>query len=125
MKTKTIIIWVIILALIGWGIYAYVQYERTPGQLDGFAQCLKDKGITFYGAFWCPHCAAQKAMFGKSVHLLPYVECSNPAGDAQLPVCNDKGIKSYPTWIFPDGSELNGTIPLADLAAKSGCALPQ
>ena len=45
-----------------------------PGQYDVFAQCLKDTGAVFYGAFWCPHCQSQKKLFGSSVKLLPYDE---------------------------------------------------
>lgn len=95
-----------------------------PGKYDVFAQCLKDKGATFYGAFWCPHCQDQKKLFGSSVKLLPYVECSNAAGNAQLPVCTEKNISSYPTWEFADGSRLTGEVALATLAEKTSCELP-
>ncbi len=85
------------------------------------AQCLKDKGAVFYGAFWCPHCKAQKAEFGDAVPALPYVECSNPDGNSQTAICQQKGVQSYPTWIFPDGSRLTGEQTLEALAAKVGC----
>ena len=110
-----------VLALLGWWIYAI----STPGNYDEFAQCLKDKGAVFYGAFWCPHCKAQKGMFGKSASKLPYVECSNPDGQSQTQMCIDKGITAYPTWVFADGSRLSGEIALATLAEKTSCALPQ
>ncbi|HEY4483152.1 MAG TPA: hypothetical protein VI953_03205 [Candidatus Paceibacterota bacterium] len=99
-------------------------------QMDQFAMCLKDKGAVFYGAFWCSHCAAQKALFGNSVDKLPYVECSTADSQGQLQICKDKEIKSYPTWEFPPvlgttaPSRLTGEIPLAQLADKTGCALP-
>lgn len=96
-----------------------------PGKLDAFADCLKQNGATFYGAFWCPHCQSQKALFGKSAKRLPYLECSTPDGRGQTAVCKDKKIESYPTWEFKDGSRLNGEIPLAQLAEKTGCLLPQ
>lgn len=95
-----------------------------PGKYDEFAMCLKDKGAAFYGAFWCPHCQAQKKLFGSSAKLLPYVECSTADANAQTQICIDKGIKSYPTWIFADGSQLTGEIPLAQLAEKTSCVLP-
>ena len=66
-------------------------------QMDTFAMCLEDKGAVFYGAFWCSHCAAQKALFGNSVDKLPYVECSTPDSQGQLPICKKKKIKNYPT----------------------------
>ena len=76
--------------------------DAQPGKYDTFAQALKDKGATFYGAFWCPHCKAEKALFGTSVKLLPYVECSAQNGVDQLQVCIDKKVETYPTWTFPD-----------------------
>ena len=73
----------------------------TSTKYDAFATCLKDQGAVFYGAWWCPHCKSQKALFGSSQKLLSYVECSNPEGNTQTPACNDKKIESYPTWEFP------------------------
>lgn len=105
------------------GVSLLALSDNQPGKLDAFAQCLGEQGAKFYGAFWCPHCQNQKAMFGKSEKLLPYVECSTPDGRSQLPICNDIGISSYPTWIFTDGSKLTGEIPLADLAVKTSCEL--
>jgi thiol-disulfide isomerase/thioredoxin len=126
-KTKQTLIWslIIIVFISGLGYLVYKNSAPTgPGQLDGFAQCLKDKGATFYGAFWCPHCQKEKSWFGSSVHLLPYVECSTPDGNAQTQICIDKKISGYPTWIFADGSKLSGEIPLEQLAQKTGCVLP-
>ena len=96
-----------------------------PGRYDDFVFCLKDKGAVFYGAFWCSHCQAQKKLFGSSAKLLPYVECSTADGNARTQVCIDKKIEGYPTWDFVDGSRLNGEIPLAQLAEKTSCELPQ
>jgi thiol-disulfide isomerase/thioredoxin len=126
MKTNQLIIGIVVLALLaGGGVFFFSQQQASaPGPLDGFAQCLKDKGVIFYGAFWCPHCQAQKALFGNSAKLLPYVECSKPDGNSQTQICIDKGIKSYPTWVFPDASQLTGEVPLATLAEKSTCTLP-
>jgi thiol-disulfide isomerase/thioredoxin len=96
-----------------------------PGKYDTFATCLKDKGAVFYGAFWCPHCQAQKKLFGSSQRLLPYVECSTANGQAQTQICLDAKVSSYPTWEFADGSRLNGEISLEQLAEKTSCELPQ
>jgi len=114
-------------ALVAFGalIGGTLWYRSTPGTLDSFAQCLGDQGVTFYGAFWCPHCQNQKALFGKSEKYLPYVECSTPDGKSQLPICDDAGVTGYPTWEFADGSRLGGEIPLATLAEKTNCELPR
>jgi thiol-disulfide isomerase/thioredoxin len=72
-KGKKNIIWLIIIIAAAGGIWLSISYQRTPGKYDALASCLKEKGAVFYGAFWCPHCQNQKAMFGKSAKLLPYV----------------------------------------------------
>lgn len=105
------------------GIFLMVAPKYSSGKLDSFAQCLGEKGATFYGAFWCPHCQNQKAMFGNSERLLPYIECSTPDGNGQLQVCRDADIKGYPTWEFADGSRLSGEVRLETLAEKTGCSL--
>lgn len=116
-------VWLLVGVVIAVG--AWIYYASLPGPLDGFASCLKAKGATFYGAFWCPHCQNQKALFGRSARLLPYVECSTPDGNGQLAACTDKGVKNYPTWVFSDGSVQTGEVSLKDLADKSGCELPK
>jgi len=87
------------------------------------ATCLKASGAKFYGAFWCPHCNDQKAMFGDAVKELPYIECSTPDGRGQTPVCAAANITGYPTWVFADGSTLSGAIEPKELAAKTGCSI--
>ncbi len=123
-RTKNFLIWGAVAVIVFVGIYILTAGNGGPN-LDAFAQCLKDKGATFYGAFWCPHCHNQKAMFGNSAKFLPYVECSKPDGTPpQLQICTDHGVKGYPTWIFADGSRENGEVPLATLATKTNCELP-
>lgn len=111
----------VVLVFVGFGVWNRAQ----PGQYDQFAQCVADRGATFFGAFWCPHCQDQKALFGNSAKLLPYKECSTPNGQGQLAVCDEEGISSYPTWRFGDGSELTGVQSFQTLADKTNCALPQ
>ncbi|MEI6529022.1 MAG: hypothetical protein WCN88_01280 [Candidatus Falkowbacteria bacterium] len=86
-----------------------------------FAQCLKNQGALFYGAFWCSHCQNQKAMFGSDAKDLPFVECSTPDGQGQLAICQQNNIPGYPTWVFKDGSRLSGELTLTQLAEKTGC----
>ncbi len=117
--------WVVVLILFVAFVFWLVRTPGRPGKLDAFATCLKESGTLFYGTFWCPHCQNQKAMFGASAKLLPYIECSTPDGNNQLPVCEAAGITGYPTWKFPDGTVKTGEVPLADLAAASRCSLPQ
>jgi len=78
-----------------------------------------------YGAYWCSHCANQKALFGSSMKYVTYVECSLPDKSGQTEICRRANIESYPTWEFKDGTRLSGEIPLATLAEKTGCTLPE
>ena len=93
--------------------------------LEPFASCIRDSGAKFYGAYWCTHCQDQKKMFGTAKNILPYVECSSSDGKSQTQICKDNNIQGYPTWIFNDGSTLNGTISLDELASKTNCPLPK
>lgn len=121
---KSTIIWLIVLVLFTAGVVWLIRTPGKAGAYDGFAQCIADSGATFYGTFWCPHCQNQKAMFGSSAKLLPYVECSTPDGKSQLPICTEAGIEGYPTWQFADGTRKGGVMELADLSETTGCPLP-
>lgn len=118
---------VILLLIVGVIVTVIVRSTTAPsgpGKYDAFAQCLKDKGAVFYGAYWCPHCQEQKKLFGSAVKLLPYVECSTANGQGQLQVCKDKNISGYPTWDFADGSREGGKLSLEALSEKTSCPLP-
>ena len=95
----------------------------TPAGAQELAQCLKDSGTTFYGAFWCPHCKKQKGEFGAAVDALPYVECSEADGETQTAICKEKKIEGYPTWEFKNGKRVTGEQTFEKLAAMSRCPL--
>lgn len=108
------------------GLYFLDKTETTTLQstkYDSFGICLTEKGATFYGAFWCQHCKEQKKKFENSAKI-PYVECSTPDGNGQNAICKEKGVESYPTWIFADGTKLTGEVSLEILSQKTGCELP-
>ena len=93
----------------------------TPDQqasIDSFAQCLTDAGVSMYGAEWCPHCQAQKALFGDSFQYINYHECT-----VETQACNDAGIQGYPTWIV-DGKQYPGEQSFRALADLTGCEAP-
>lgn len=91
---------------------------------DTFAQCISDSGAKFYGAYWCPHCQAQKKLFNESKYL-PYIECSSADGQSQTKVCTDAKVTGYPTWIFADGSIANGEQSFEELSTKTNCPVPK
>jgi len=78
---------------------------KTSSLYTKLAQCITEKKVQLYGAFWCPHCQAQKAAFGEGAQYLPYIECSNP-DKSQNKTCNDAKIESYPTWVYPTAVSL-------------------
>ena len=92
-------------------------------QYDNFAKCLSDNNVRMYGAYWCPHCANQKEMFGDSFQYVNYIECSLPNRAGQTQACKDAIIESYPTWEFKDGSRTKGEMTFLQLSQKSGCSL--
>ena len=99
--------------------------KESGSPMDRFAKCLAAKDATMYGVFWCDHCREQKEKFGDSFKYVKYVECvTQDAPHELIPVCKAQGIKHTPTWIFSDGSRLEGAEPLATLAEKTGCKAP-
>lgn len=124
-RRTRIAIWILAAIAIALGVFLYVRnIPPANGKYDAFAKCIANTSTTFYGAFWCPHCQAQKKDFGSAAEYLPYVECSLPDASGQTQVCIDKGIESYPTWYFPDNSSSTGEKSLDFLSQKTGCPLP-
>jgi hypothetical protein len=102
----------------------YFLWHRHNSRLDAFAKCLTAKQAKMYGAFWCPHCEEQKDKFGSSFQYAPYVECGIKGSKGIEPVCTQAGIKRFPTWIFADGTRVEGEHELNFLGEQTGCSLP-
>lgn len=119
MKNKIPVIILVCAVAVAIGLVAYPKLRgKSDVSLDSFAQCLADKGATMYGAAWCPHCQREKAAFGASFRLVPYVECPE-----NIKLCTEKGINGYPTWIFGDGRRFEGEQGIEGLSRESGCPL--
>jgi hypothetical protein len=121
-SASKIIIAVLIVA--AFAAVIYLGLRKRGNRLDAFAKCIASKEAKMYGAYWCPHCADQKEMFGSSFQYVPYVECGVPGSRDEGPVCKDAGIKHFPTWQFADGERQEGTLSLQSLGTKTGCGLP-
>ena len=118
---KTLIWGGIVLALlVAYGAWWYYTNHR----YDGFAKCLAAKQTKMYGLYWCPHCAEQKAMFGKAFQYVPYVECAIKGSRELAPACSAAGVKLFPSWQFGSNPPKEGVYPLEELSDKTGCALP-
>ncbi len=116
---KPWLITILILALIP---LLYLNLKPIPYYND-FAQCLTEKDVKFYGAFWCSHCARQKQLFGDAITNINYIECSLPDRSGQTSICISKNITGYPTWEFADNTRLRGEQPIETLSKKTGCPL--
>jgi uncharacterized membrane protein/glutaredoxin len=97
-------------------------YAMPAGGGSGFegalARHLREKGAVMYGAYWCPHCAEQKALFGDAASDVPYVECAKDGINGRPDLCEKAGVKAFPTWVL--GAERReGVQSLAALAALS------
>ena len=129
MERKSIVYGVIPLAFlivfVVTGLW-YMQRGEAPQRqaYDELARCLGEKEAIFYGAFWCPACAQQKTLFEPAAKKLPYTECSTPDRTGQTEICDEKNIRSYPTWEFADGTRACGVAPPEVLAHLAGCAQP-
>ena len=113
--------------LVAVGSFA-IHKMNTPanaGEYDAFAQCLTDKGVAMYGAWWCPHCQNQKKLFSASFSKIKYIECAQPGNsNAQTQECINAKINGYPTWVFADASRIEGEASFNALGNKTGCSLP-
>ena len=84
------------------GVFDEAAGPEEP-QLQALAVHLTETGAKFYGAYWCPRCQEQKALFKASAKRLPYVECSSGGRGSPLTApCVANDIRSYPTWIIDD-----------------------
>ena len=87
--------------------------------LRSLATHLHDSDARFYGAFWCPACQEQKALFTASADRLPYVECTPDGRNKPRAVdCLTKNIQEYPTWII-EGRRVGGIVSVERLARIS------
>jgi hypothetical protein len=98
---------VLIVAGVG---FSFVGANK-PGDFDGFAQCLTDKGAVMYGASFCQYSHAQKSMFGKSEKHLDIRDFGE-----------DSNIKVTPTWVI-NGNYYENVQTFDRLAKLSGCSL--
>ena len=116
-------IFFLIIILLVLGTIATVLLTQSndipPTKYDAFAQCLASKKLTMYGATWCSHCKAEKALFGESFKYVPYVECTENPNE-----CLAKGVEAYPTWIDEKGQKYVGGQGLEKLSEISSCELP-
>ncbi len=122
------------LAILGLALSGCTPTAETTGSTNSeltadapyearLANHLTEQNAAMYGAFWCPHCEDQKALFGDAVDQVPYVECDPEGEDAQPELCQAKEIQGYPTWEI-EGELYPGTRSLEELAQLTGFEAP-
>ncbi|MFM7753813.1 MAG: hypothetical protein ACKO58_05410 [Cyanobium sp.] len=97
---------------------AKAAQAASSARQQALANHLKARGAQFFGAFWCPACTQQKALFGKQAGArLPYVECTDAKGSQ---ICSAAGVRAFPTWDMPGKPRLVGVQSVEELARWSG-----
>ncbi len=110
--------------IFGGFLISAIITKSAPSSYDHFAQCLTEKGVKMYGAYWCPHCQNQKEVFGNAFRYVTYEECATPGQpDVMTQACKDAEVEGYPTWKNAAGEIRTGEQSLEELATFSGCAL--
>ncbi|WP_231753225.1 peptidylprolyl isomerase [Rosistilla carotiformis] len=111
--------------LVGQPLHSETSAEgEAAPDLVAFAKALRDGGVVFFGAAWCPICTDQKELFEDGQNYLPFVEVTHP--DHSLNATGTaEGISSFPTWRFQGGTEVEGVLSLAEISQRSGIAIPQ
>ncbi|MFZ0322074.1 MAG: hypothetical protein WAL56_23305 [Candidatus Sulfotelmatobacter sp.] len=120
--SRKMLMWggIAVLFALAWAGGWYYRNHR----YDNFAKCLASKQTKMYGLYWCPHCAEQKAMFGKAIRYVPYVECAIKGVGGITAECKAAGIKLFPSWQFGANPPKEGVFPMQELSDKTGCPLP-
>src|SRR5258708_4053201 len=109
---------VAVLAPFGAAFIFAMPSSAGSGSEAALARHLRESGAVMYGAYWCPHCEEQKALFGDAARDLPYVECDPNGVNARPDLCEKAGVKAFPTWTI-GGQRREGVQSLGALADAS------
>lgn len=113
------VILVMILALLHV-YYSGLLSPRADPRLTALAEHLDDRGVKYYGAYWCPSCQEQSDLFGAAAEKLPYVECNPNGRQGGLAIaCRDNEIEGFPTWVI-NKRKIQGILKPQELADYTG-----
>jgi len=92
--------------------------------VTNLAKYMGSADCAMYGSYTCPHCNTQKLMFGDAFKYIKYVECNPNGKNANVELCNQKGIEAFPTWDI-NGQFYEGAKSLRELAKLTGYKPPE
>ena len=103
-------------------VYVPKRIKRESSeQAIQLARKLRETGAVVYTAYWCPHCARQKELFGREAWKeLRNVECAPKGYNAQPGICLAKQVDGYPTMILGNGKRISGERSLSEIAKEIG-----
>ena len=112
MRKKSLITWIVILAVVLLSIF--ILNKSPNGSSEELAKCIGENSV-LYGQLGCHACETQEEMFGENYQYLTVIDCFF-AGDE----CIEKEIEGTPTWII-DGQKYKGVQSLEKLKELTGC----
>jgi len=119
-KKVQVLITFIIAILLVTGLYIFTDwFSKVTGYFAGedektkLAQCLQEQNAEFYTSVYCPACAKQKAILGRSIKLINTIDCGK-----NLENCPN--IKEIPAWYLNKTIHYN-YFNLTELDELSGC----
>ncbi|HAC92495.1 MAG TPA: hypothetical protein DCF63_17975 [Planctomycetaceae bacterium] len=105
------------------GDYGLTAEGEPADDLVGFAKALAATTTVLFGADWHSGTTDQRQLFQDGAKYLPFVNVTNPNRSPNQ-TASQNNITAYPTWVFPDGSRLEGVQSLATISLRSGVAIP-
>lgn len=103
------------------------RYERpmpvgqARNSIEGIAECLTAKGVTFFGSPECGHCKHEKEWFGPYFHKVNMNNCIGSS--AERAKCKRLRTYPFPTWLQEStGRRIARPSNIEELANYFGCA---
>ena len=112
MKKKSLITWIVILAVIVLAIL--ILTKSANGSTKELAQCIGENS-ELYTQLGCHACTTQEDMFGENYQYITAIDCFFDQQE-----CINKEIRGTPTWVI-NGEEYLGTQSIDKLKELTGC----
>lgn len=114
MKKKSVITWIVIIAVVAFAIF--ILNKPQPLTDEEFAKCLGENS-ELYTQAGCHACEIQENMFGETYQYLNIIDC---VLEKNWPICQEADIRATPTWII-NGQKYVGVQSIETLKQATGC----